>query len=575
MLFDKLDIEPAKSPAVLDTETWDRTTAGQEILAFRKEWVSSYEATFQNARTVPASDGAPKIHSLLVRDGQVFILAVLPDEQKVFLQIGEADHDEPMGSPFYRMSLSEEKTLKAYPTDADVIDRFCRSLHPRNAPRRLGQTPRLGIGTRMTTKVWPGIFSAMRRKGFAANSIQNSVRELNLLEDLLSGSEPVRNYAGGFGMIESGYTGSTFEGLWVAGVLAALEYDEPIDYGTDADHIQMKRTDVGLANAKRVIRAARFYNFFTLDVADILSYGTASTTRENENPPNGSKLDEKQRAEILSYHREPARIDGKPYAISSDLLERCIDKYRQALESTAILSSFISGLRPEGSFDLEFAFDEHPPEVRGPDCISSEAEVVFVARELIRRGLPVTHLAPNFGIEKGFDYRLSDGCSGLEQRVRKIQQIAEDMGFMLDVHSADDLSVQTRRAIGRATGGKLHFKISPVLHHIFSVTVYDFYPDIFKLWWDDALGYAVTEAGKGSPAAAECLSILRDADDPSPSPEHEIFRQFFFAFPGRRDSSGRFVNREMFYSLSDEFYSTYQDRVATHLSELSDNLFCT
>lgn len=46
--------------------------------------------------------------------------------------------------------------------------------------------------------------------------------ELNLLEDLRRGAPPERNYASGFGMIEGGYTGSTFEGLWVAGVLAVV-----------------------------------------------------------------------------------------------------------------------------------------------------------------------------------------------------------------------------------------------------------------------------------------------------------------------------------------------------------------
>src|ERR1039458_7675559 len=46
-----------------------------------------------------------------------------------------------------------------------------------------------------------------------------------------------RNYACGFGMIETGYTGSTYEGLWVAGVLAALKQAGPLRYGADADHL--------------------------------------------------------------------------------------------------------------------------------------------------------------------------------------------------------------------------------------------------------------------------------------------------------------------------------------------------
>jgi len=37
--------------------------------------------------------------------------------------------------------------------------------------RLAGATPRLGVGTRMTNSVWPGIFQAMNRRGFAANAI--------------------------------------------------------------------------------------------------------------------------------------------------------------------------------------------------------------------------------------------------------------------------------------------------------------------------------------------------------------------------------------------------------------------
>src|SRR5207253_10360442 len=109
-------------------------------------------------------------------------------------------------------------------------------------------------------------------KGFAANTIQNSVRELNLLEDLLQGRPPATNYACGFGTIETGYTGSTYEGLLVAGVLAALKSDVSLRYGADADHVQVKRGPEGLAHAKRVLDAARYCSFYTMDLSDILHY---------------------------------------------------------------------------------------------------------------------------------------------------------------------------------------------------------------------------------------------------------------------------------------------------------------
>ncbi len=71
----------------------------------------------------------------------------------------------------------------------------------------------------------------MTKYDFAANGIQNSLRELNLLDDVLAGKPPHTNYLFSFGSIDEGHTGSTFEGLWVAGVLSALKSETLPEYG--------------------------------------------------------------------------------------------------------------------------------------------------------------------------------------------------------------------------------------------------------------------------------------------------------------------------------------------------------
>jgi hypothetical protein len=111
-----------------------------------------------------------------------------------------------------------------------------------------------------------------------------------------------------------------------------------------------------------------------------------------------------------------------------------------------------------------------------------------------------------------------------------------------------------------------------MLHFIFAEAIRDYYPDIFLQWWNDAFDYARVEAEQGSPLAAQCLSEFQSLEKPFPSPSHEVFRQFFFAFPGRRDASGRFMHREMLYTLSNGFYSEYHKRVASHLCELAEDL---
>ena len=135
------------------------------------------------------------------------------------------------------------------------------------------------------------------------------------------------------------------------------------------------------------------------------------------------------------------------------------------------------GSRLELAFDLELSIDEHPNEVPTFDCLTSETELIFVLLEAQRRGIPLTHVAPNFGVEKGTDYRGTDGLPGFEARARTLCRIAEEFGVMADFHSGDDLSAAARQAIGRATAGRNHFKVSPNLQLLFAAVLAEHYPD--------------------------------------------------------------------------------------------------
>jgi hypothetical protein len=468
-----------------------------------------------------------------------------------------------------------------YATDAATLDRFFRGVSPQRAPRALGAVPRLGIGTRMTTAVWPAIWRAMDRAGFAANAIQNSVRELNLLSQLLAGLPPDKNVAFGFGTIESGYTGSSFEGLWVAGVIDALQNGAPPRYGADADHMQVKRGPDGMARARRVAEATRYYSFFTLDVSDVLDYAALSQDGAAAaeallvaNIP-GSGL----RREVLAFHRQSRRVGGQTCGPDEVTLGRLVGKYWAALAAVEDLYGHLAQLKDGQPFDLELSIDEHPGEVATFDCLTSEVELSFVLMEARRRGIALTHVAPNFGVEKGTDYRCPDGLPGLEARCRSLGQIADDTGIMLDFHSGDDLSQATRRVIRHATGGRHHFKVSPMLQLLFAEVLSDYHPDLFLRWWADARAYAEREAAAGSAFAVACLREARAAQDAGPgrrcqpSPTDSIFHHFSFAFPGRRDADGQFLNRREFYTLSPAFYRAYADRLVSYLCCLAEDLF--
>ncbi len=572
MRFGKLELDPAISPAVIDTATWDKEAAIHRVSAIGGGWTGILGSALAGDPHVGAGQGLGGLLAARDGEGQSCLLVRLEDAQSVFLGLGKRGRVDPLGKPMATFDVGPESEARIFAADAETIDQFCRTFKPRNAPRALGPVPRLGIGVRMATRIWPAVYGSMARYGYAANGIQNSVRELNLLEDLKRGYPAERNYAFCFGEIESGYTGSTFEGLWVSGALDALFFDRPLRLGADADHIQMKRSDTGLARALAVIESARYYSFFTLDPSDLLEYGAMSSPDSGETLMNEFVPDPAMRHGLLELHTRVARIAGREYRPSADLVGRLVAKYWRALEGAQLLAGRIAELKGNQPFDLEFAYDENPAGIAVQDCISSDEENLFIAREALRRSLPLTHIAPNFGVEKGNDYRLSDGLPGLGARLSSATQMATEFGLMIDVHSGDDLARATRRVIGKSTKGKLHFKISPSLMYLFAECVWDVQPALFRLWWEDALAYAKREAAGGSQIANECLAALAVSDHPAPSPRHELFHQFYFAFPGRRDQTGRFPNRELIFNQPQEVYAEYQNRVQERLAETMEDV---
>jgi hypothetical protein len=585
--FGKLVMNPAKNPGILDTATWAPGEAWSAIQSVSEaNWQplrQALQASTPGPNAGRSIDSAWESSSHLRlypssyahHQGADYCLAELPDGQQVFLATGDLPSEAVLGAPVGVKPLQSGGSLALHPTDAGVVDRYFRFIKPEKGPQALGAIPRLGIGTRMTTAVWPGIWRAMADGHFAAIAIQNSVRELNLLENLLTACPAERNMAFNFGTIETGYTGSTYEGLWVAGVLDALKRPEALRYGADADHIQVKRGVDGLARAKRLVEASRYYSFFTLDVSDVLNYGAligaapAAVAAEAYWDELGSPA---QRQAICAYHQRSRRVAGQGYHPTETELSRLVGKHGKALDVTEELCGYISSLKAGVAFDLELSIDEHPPEVATFDCLTSETELTFLLLEAQRRGIPLTHVAPNLGIEKGNDYRCPDGLEGLEARTRSLGHLTEEFGVMLDVHSGDDLSAATRQALGRATAGRVHFKISPSLQLLYAEVLADYHPALFRQWWQDALAYAQREAAAGSAFAAECIEQSRGAGGLAPSSHDAVFHHYSFAFVGRRNPEGQFLVREEFYDLSPDFYRAYQDRLVAHLTGLAAEL---
>jgi tagaturonate epimerase len=572
----KLNIDPTVNPAVLNTGTWEPEAVRESVAGWRGKRL--FPQTRRRPSPAAAGEaGGPRVfpESGGSRRGADYILAELPDGQTVFLSRGAGSGDEYLQGRLAGFKEEDGTEVAVYPADDANIFRYVSEINIQKGPRALGPSARLGIGVRHSTALWPGIWRAMHKGGFAANAIQNSVRELHLLETLRAGAPPQVNHLFSVGPMQEGHTGSSFEGLWTSGVLSDLKSPYFLRYGADADHLQVKRGGKGVERTKTFIRASRYYSFYTLDVSDILDYGALSVFSSKDSLDYFSEAvtSPALRRDLTRYYRRRFFIGGRYYEFDEALLGRLVGKYWKALDAVEELDIYIRELRQGVPFDLELSIDENPPEFSTFETVTRDEELLFIILESERRGLSISHVAPNFGVEKCTDYRGDDGYEGLERRIASQHRIASHFGRMLDCHSGDDLSRRTRRIFGRATGGNIHFKVSPYLQKIFAETAYDFHPEFFRFWWDDTTRYVRECAEQGSTFAADALKRHERRQNPAPDPKEFYFQEYNFATLGKRDEAGQFLYRDRFYSLSPEFYSELQDRIEYYLIDIAEDLF--
>jgi len=575
--FGKLEIDPITNPSVLNTGTWDTKAVARFCAKLPESFYGDIleQALLSGGGEHPKFEGTLcHVPSIAIHEGVVYGLLEFADGQTAFLMIGSAS-PEIFQNKICNASGPEGKVVVVYPSTDRNIHAYTRQIHTRKGPRALGAIPRLGIGVRHSSAVWPGIMNAMYKGDFSANSIQNSVRELHLLETLTSGTPSRTNHLFSFGPVKEGHTGSTFEGLWTEGVLKTIKYPHLLRYGADADHLQVKRGSEGIERTKKFIDAAKYYSFYTLDVSDILDYSSLfkfsakdSTDYLKTCIPNAAL-----RADVLWYHKKKKCLGKQFISLDEAQIGRLVGKYWHALDAIEKLYGYIDNIKKGEAYDMELSIDENPPHVKTFDTITTYEELLFLVDEIERRGLPITHIAPNFGVEKGVDYRGADGKKMLEERLSILHKIVSEKNMMLDCHSGDDLSRETRGIFKRATQGNIHFKISPSLQSLYGEVIEKVNPEFFRFWWEDTFKHTQQLAKDGVPFALYSLNQLKWSGDKAPSAKHIFFQEFCYATLGARDEQGKYMYRDKFYALPADFQNEMDAQIEARILEVAGDLF--
>lgn len=585
-----IELDPAANPAVLDTMTWDPGVALATLTSSERS-LKSVAGIVRNAalaksdvnklreaieQGVSQSDAFTIFTpSIVKKDNEIYMLAALKDGQRVFLSVYDA-HDSPdlpgIWEETFDVAGGGELAVGASPVNIENVRIYVTKIAPQFGPRALGATPRLGVGNRQSTLVWPGIYAAMRKTGIQAEIIQNSAyRELAPVSFILSPPANEVTYLPGHGSLNIGHTGSSIQGLWLAGVVSAIENGFDMPYGADLDHIPVKSADAeGIARAKALVDAGRHFTFFTLDTSAVFNLDALKMTGSELDTAFGAAVPADARAELLkSYNDRPANVAAAYWPNSETQVKQMAAAYLVSIEAATELYNHIKALKGKEAFDFEFSLDE------GPE-ITEPVEQTFVLNELKKRGVAVTFIAPNVGFEKRVDYRKPDGLPGLTERVSNMNDIARAYGTMLDFHSGSDKAPKTYQAIAKAGGG-VKLKVSGKLQLIFSEVMADMDEEFFNKWWDWTLGSARAEADRGSDVAKKYVSIVderkaAEGDKFKRSPKDLFFTDFSFGMVGAKDEKGQFMFREEFYRVSDPIRQEYTKRCKEYLVELAKDL---
>ena len=340
------------------------------------------------------------------------------------------------------------------------------------------------LGVRLPEIFLPGIIAALKKHRVAAGLMLSFGRE--------TAPEAVIRAPAGAYPITQGHTGTSIRAYQTAAARAARAAGIPLE--VEADHLIIigsperaaaritgvhtretldpKQLEASLSYNQRCLEeaaAAGVVGCFTTDTSDLFrlevdGWKPAAVKRAFARTFKAAERERLLRDYAGQSFAFVAADRGRvKLAFTAPQVMRLALKYQASLAVNLELFKRIQRQlhRP---FSFEISMDETEGLTPLPDAF-------FYLREWTRRGAPVDYFAPNLGFKKRADY---DGSlKDLEVRGRKLHAVAASFdGAMLSIHSGSGSTPYsgkgrgTYRALLRATGGRLKYKISGVYYEL-------------------------------------------------------------------------------------------------------------
>lgn len=400
-----------------------------------------------------------------------------------------------------RSATGTEIVINAIPfstRDYDALRTFAEQVDDAFLPQPQGARAAIAAGNRHPEISLPAIFEAYRiiLKNTGLNMA--STPQLSASREMTTDEELARR--DGENPTAPGHTRVSIRHLYHAGLWAAIRAGWREGYTAEADHIIITgatEDDIrrSVEAGKEAIRQAAGFTKFTTDTSRLIEL--RADPRHPE-PWSDSVVAERfqtlfspeEQRWILSEFAKPFHAGDRVYRLEEGQIRRLAVKFGASLRLNEELYDWIREVKATApgvrTFDFEPSLDE-------AETLTTPEELLFYMHWLRARGRPAQLVPPNLGFKKRQAYpvamesspengiglrdyvkhkmwpelipRVESQFGGrpldeLGARVAELAAVARHFNATLSIHSGSGKQAEVLRLIGRATAGRVNYKIS-------------------------------------------------------------------------------------------------------------------
>lgn len=382
--------------------------------------------------------------------------------------------------------------------DYDHIRTFTREVDRDFLPRPQGPLPAIAAGNRHPEISLPAVFEAYRTIYRTYGVNMASTAQLSVTREATT--DAAIEARDGENPTAAGHTRVSIRHLYYAGLWAAIRAGWRLGYNAEADHIIITgdtpdQIAKSIEAGKEAIHHAAGYTKFTTDTSRLfqLRADTRHPQAWSDAEVESRYTDEftaEERAWIEDEFSREFRTGDVTYRLSKDEIRRLAVKFGKSLKLNEELYDFIARERAASGTGKTFDFE---PSLDEADTLTTPEELLFYMHWLKVRGRPAQLVPPNLGFKKRQAYpenlqTTAEGGVGLEDyvahkmwpellprvvsefggrplaelssRVASLAAVARHFNATLSIHSGSGKQPAVLEEIGRATSGRVNYKIS-------------------------------------------------------------------------------------------------------------------